>query len=251
MKSKLRAISPEVLEHLRENVEQNLDLYLSGDFKAASAQNGWEIEVSIEFDPTTISGLNGGGEKNNPGVAVSNSTIIWNALSGLSPNLAAEERIWTRLTHIEGLTYSRSRWLSGLTSKEERLNAINKHFFAKGVNGIRDDNAISRLWWNAQVAKIAMPDNIESALALILKTTDYRLNLVERPGMNSRQPIAAAVLRSLASDEWLGTEKNFRAFQRAINRFGGGMMHEIMTPTEVDGFMQHCIDAAKLEMKHA
>src|SRR5262249_26055990 len=146
-------------------------------------ENGWAVDVDMEIDTQALAGLVGINET--PELAVTNSVLVWNALKGLTPNLAAEERIWTRLCHIECLQYARDRWLGGNTH-DEKIASIETHFFGRGLTGVRDDNAVSRLWWNAHVAKLAWPDDMEGALRLILKTTDYRSNLVERTMMSSR-----------------------------------------------------------------
>lgn len=246
--SQLKALSQEVLDDLRENVEENLELYVDGDFLQLAKKNGWEVDVPVEVDFASLSNLDGEGEHGNPPVAVKNSLLVWHAFKGLSANLAAEERIWVRLSHMECLSYSRARWLDRTKGREAILADIQKHFFAKGVTGVRDDNAVSRLWWNARVAFLASQDDVEDGLRKILKTSDYRQSLIERPRMTSRKPVVAGVLRALAKDDWLGVERNHRAFHVALNRLGGGVVYEIMSEAEIDCFMEKCIEAAKVDL---
>jgi hypothetical protein len=247
--SQLKALSQEVLEELRESVEQNLNLYVEGDFSELAKKNGWEVEVPVEVDHALLAQLNGTQEHGNPPVAVSNSLLVWNAFKGFSPNLAAEERIWVRLSHVECLPYARARWLNSGSDKETMLADIRKHFFAKGVNGVRDDHAISRLWWNARVASLGAPDDVEGGLKQILKTADYRQALVERSRISSRLPLVAGVLRALEREPWLTTEGNHRAFHVALNRLGGGVVYEIMSESEIDHFMARCVQAAKADLQ--
>jgi hypothetical protein len=109
MTKKLRVISPEILDQLRDSVEENLERYISGDFKDIATENGWDIDVDLSFDEDILAELDGKNET--PEVAVSNSMIVSQAFLGLAPNLAAEERVWTRLCHLECLKYARERWL--------------------------------------------------------------------------------------------------------------------------------------------
>jgi Family of unknown function (DUF6339) len=142
---------------------------------------------------------------------------------------SARETVVDSFFHVNGKLMS-PRWID---------------FFGRGLTGVRDDNAVSRLWWNAHVARLAWPDDMEGALRLILKTTDYRLNLVERPAMSSRACVTAAVLRKLAQDPWLGDQNNFRAFMTALNKLGGGIVFEVLEDAEIDEFMTRCVTEAK------
>jgi len=245
--SKLKALATDTLDQLRNSIGENLQRYTAGDFDELAMENGWAVDVDVEVDTEALSALSGNDET--PEQAAINSMVVWNALKGMTPNLASEERIWTRLCHVECLPYARARWIADAGGKDEKIAAIGTHLFGKGQNGIRDDNAISRLWWNAHVARLAMPDDMEGALRLILKTTDYRLNLVERPVLTSRIPVIAGILRRLAKETWLNDQDNFRAFMRAINRLGGGIVFEVLSEAEVDDFMTVCMEDARKELE--
>jgi hypothetical protein len=172
-----------------------------------------------------------------------NAVLVWEALGKLTPALATEARLWTRLTHLEGLTYSRERWLQQAKSKDERIDAINTHFFAETQTKYRDDNALGRLWWAAHIAKLAMPDDQLTALkAIVQKSTDIRSNIVERPGISSRPKLAAAIVRTIVREpKTTASEDRFRSFMKAVNRLGGGVVFEAMSDNEIDGFMDECV----------
>lgn len=88
-----------------------------------------------------------------------------------------------------------------------------------------------------------MPDNVERALELILKTADIRSNFVERIWMSSRRRIAGAILRAMESrSEITLTEVRFRTFMKIVNRQGGGIVFEALNDTEADEFVQDCCD---------
>jgi hypothetical protein len=242
---KLKALATDTLDQLRSSIEANFERYTDGAFDDLAIENGWAVDVDLEIDAEALAGLVGKNETQE--LAVVNSMLVWNALKGLTPNLAAEERIWARLCHIECLSYARDRWLSDVAGRNQRLAAIGKHFFARGLPGVRDDNAVSRLWWNAHIARLAWPDDMVGALRLFLKTTDYRQNLVERPSMGSRACVTAAVLRKLAQDPWLEGQDNFRAFMTIVNRLGGGIVFEVLEDPEIDTFMTRCVSEAKVK----
>ncbi|TDT37718.1 hypothetical protein DES49_2676 [Halospina denitrificans] len=242
----LKYLSEQTLIDLRENIPDNRDRYMAGDFLDLERENGWRIELdSVTVDLDLLSELDG--ETGGTAAEVANSLVVYRALKGMTPALAREERIWARLTHVECLEYSRKRWLGGNT--DEALDAsVGKHFFARTLTETRDDNAIARLWWNARVAEMAAPDSPEAALNTILKTADIRSNFVERSRMVMRQPVAKAVLRIMEEESWLtATERAFRDFMVTLNREGGGILFEVLAEDEVDSFIRDCLSKAKRE----
>jgi uncharacterized protein DUF6339 len=238
----LKYLSEMKLTELREKVHQNHDRYTTSDFWDLTKDNGWSIELDIKTDLDQLKDLDPtvGGD-----FEVKNSMLVWRTLRGLSPALATEERIWARLAHVECLEFSRNRWLKG-SSQEAIAANINRHFFAGTWTSVRDDHAIARLWWNAYVAQLAMPDDIERALATMLSKADIRSNLVERSRTSSRPLLAAAILRAMISDHRITqTEDGFRAFMKTVNKFGGGELFEVMPSGTIDHFIKECAERAQ------
>ena len=240
----LRYLSEEKLEELRRNVVRHRERYATGDFADLEPDNGWAIEASgVTVDQNLLANLDGtvrtaAGDR-------AASAVLYRALPGMTPALAREERVWVRLSHVECLGYARSRWLPGL--KDEQLDLqVHRHLFGSGRTGIRDDNALSRLWWNMHIAATADPDDPEGALDLILKTADIRSNFVERPNTAARPPLARAVIRVMRRDPWItSSERAFREFMIVLNRDGGGVLFETMSDVEVDGIMDTCAERAR------
>ncbi|MGY2188167.1 DUF6339 family protein [Pseudomonas sp. SDO5591_S426] len=229
----LKYLSQVVVNELSENISINRDRYASGDFFDLSRENGWEVEsdkVQINLDMLAdLDGTDGTAEAD-----IRSSLIVYRSMPDMTPALAREERVWVRLTHVECLQYSRVRWVK--TAKGENLDkVVLDHFFAKGRTGIRDDNAISRLWWNMHVATIADPDDPEGALRLILKTADIRQAIVERPNTASRQPLARAIVRAMRFNPWItSSEAAFREFMKEMNRDAGGVLFEAIPDSDAD-----------------
>ena len=244
----LKYLSEAKLTELRETVHQNYDRYTKGNFLDLAADNGWSIELGLKVDLEQLKELDprGGAE-----FEIKNSLLVWRIFEGLLPALATEERIWARLTHLECLEFTRKRWL-GVSNKDEGIAAINKHFFASTRTGIRDDNSVSRLWWAAYIAHLAMPDEHETALKTILSKADIRSNLVERSRTSSRPALAAAIIRAMVSDPRIAErEDGFREFMKTMNRLGGGELFEVMPASDVDSFIRECADRARVAMASA
>jgi hypothetical protein len=222
-----------VVDELKENISINRDRYYSEGFLDLSRENGWEVESDkVQINLGMLADLDG--TEGTAEADIRNSLIVYRSMPDMTPALAREERVWVRLTHVECLQYSRARWV-----KKAEGESIDKvvldHFFAEGRTGIRDDNAISRLWWNMHVATIADPDDPEGALRLILKTADIRQAIVERPNTASRQPLARAIVRAMRFNPWItSSEVAFREFMKEMNRDAGGVLFEAIPDSDAD-----------------
>ena len=246
--SKLKFLSQEVMDALQAQIAENRARYESGDFLDLELGNGWAIEISsVSADTNALTLLDLSSTSSE--TEVQNSLKVFHALPGMSPAIAREGRIWTRLTHIEALEYGRSRWLSGKTGPSLD-KAVADHFFGTGLTSVRDDNAIGRLWWNARIAKIAAGSgDHDHALRIILKSADIRSNFVERSRTTSRPKLAQGLIRVMTAEPWVTSdEANFRFFMKVLNRNGGGILFEVLSDLEVDAFLTQ---TATIAMKHA
>jgi hypothetical protein len=233
----LKYLSQDRLDNLRDKISFNRDRYINGDFLDLATENGWEIESkTVKIDLDMLNELDG--TDRTAEADIRNSMIVHKSLQGMTPALAREERVWVRLTHVECLRYSRARWIKKI--EDESIDkTVQDHFFAEGLTGVRDDNAISRLWWNMHVATIIDPIEPEKALRQILKRADIRLNLVERPNIASRKHLARAIIRAIDSIPWItSTENSFRMFMKEMNRDAGGILFEAISDSEADSVLR-------------
>lgn len=228
-------------DFLADNVPAHLDRYTEGDFSDLESGGDWRIPLSVTANLDALVDLS---PERTPETEVRNSLLVGAALSGLTPSLARENRVWIRLSHVEALEFSRKRWLENAT--EEKLEgSIRTHFFAPTWSRCRDDHAISRLWWNHKIASMLMPEDPETALTLILSSADIRLNFVERARIGARLPLARSILRVLSSTEGLKqSESAFRHFMKFINFRGAGRSFEVWKDAQIDAFVENCAQAA-------
>jgi len=245
--SPLKYLSEKKLLDLGKDIAINRERYQSGDFRDLEIENGWAIEakaVSVDYD--LLSTLDG--NCSTAAADIENSLVLHKALTNMTPALAREERIWVRLAHVECLEYSRKRWLSNVAG-EQLDSQVKLHMFAPTRNSIRDDNALSRLWWNFHIATIADPNEPEEALRLILKTSDIRSNLVERPWTAARVPLVRAIIRAMRRNDWIASNQPaFRHFMKILNRDGGGILFEVLSELEADRFMDSCATRAQAQL---
>jgi hypothetical protein len=240
MAEPLKLLAASVVEGLAEEVVPNLERYRSGNFHDHARSNGWAIETHLAtWDPALAQQLDSSGT---PAAEIRNSLLIWEGLKGVTPALAREERLWARLCHVEFLDYARERWLSG--SDDER--DIKKHFFAKGVPGCRDDNAIGRLWWNGHIAAIATPDNVELGLQRLLGRANTRMHIIERANTSFRGPLIQGIVRLIGCEPWLNNDdRSVEDFMFDLRKRSGGVAFEALQPAEVDAHLRMCLAFAQ------
>lgn len=242
---KLLYLSESELNNLTTNIAENVSRYRTDGFEDLRQAPGWAIDLDIEIDPLPLKRMDG--SNNRSETDLKNTLLVLEALGELSPSLANEERIWVRLSHIEGFEYSKGRWLDTTQSDEQICKSVRKHFFASTQTGIRDDHSLSRLWWNGYIAKHCYPQDVGKALKLLLTRADVRSNMVERIWLTGRRKLASGVFRIMENDDRvLATEQSFREFMKALNLMGGGIVFESMTDSEIDTFLNSCVDRASV-----
>lgn len=237
----MKLLSAAVLEKLSKEIEQNSERYKSGDFLALAKESGWAIESSFsEWDPSIASTLDPSGT---PTAEVRNSLLIYQGLKGMTPAFAREERLWARLCHVECLEFARKRWLP---EKEDVVSPVRLHFFATGLTGCRDENAIGRLWWNGHLASLASPDNIEEGLQRLLSRANIRLQIMDRSDTAFRQPLVSGIFRLLGTEQWFNSyDAAIADFMYEVNKRSGGIVFEAFEEKEVDLHLEACLTFAK------
>lgn len=241
--SRLLYVGQQIADDLRNDVDANIARYREGDFLDLEAAGDWRIPLSIEADLGRLRALE---SDRRPGSEIRNSLLVGEVFGKLTPTLARENRIWVRLSHIECLEYSRSRWLQAGMSDADLTDAVSTHFFAPTLTSCRDDHAISRLWWNYRVARQFMPDAPGRALQVILARADIRSNVLERAGVAARPALGRGIVRALENNaDLLREERLFRMFMKAVNLRGAGIAFEVVGDARVDQMMAKCLEAAR------
>lgn len=233
---KLKIFTDQTIKQLKSDVKNNQAKYIHGDFSNLD-DNTSSFISHIEYDDKVLSKLDIVDGMSVGLSDVKNSLLIGKALEGMTAAEANESSVWTRLTHIECFEYTKKRWLK-LKDEKYSDDDIITHFFADTQTQRRDDNGISRLWWNYYIAKKCMPEDIELALNLFVSKTDIRSNFVERVWLSTRKSIASAVLRALRDNKWLSSNAlHFREFMKALNMSGAGVVFEALSDYENDLFI--------------
>lgn len=108
-----------------------------------------------------------------------NAIRVHDWLGPLTRQQAADDRLWITLAHREFFGYAHQRWCAGATDKEKAgaKSLVGRHFFtgATGKAKLRT-NAISRLWWAAELTRA--PWSRDEELAVFKTADDARFTKV-------------------------------------------------------------------------
>jgi len=237
---KLQLLKKATVKDLYDSVPANLERYRIGDFAHLKADPGLLIESQHEFDPSALALIHCTKDDDRE---VENCVAVWNALHWLSPYLARDERLWTFLTHVYLLEYSRTRWPIP-KDDETAIKEIRRHFFVSGGRGFERDNAVARLWWMAYLCDKAEGLSLHDSLKVLLYKYDVRANIMERPTTSQSIHVFSAVLKKLKKsydgDKSLFEREAFRSAMRELNLIGGTKLLPALSSREVDHFVDSC-----------
>lgn len=178
-----------------------------------------------------------------------NTIRVYEAFRNLSPQQAADERIWAYATHFAAPVYTAARWhIADKKDDDKAVNSIRRHYFGSGVRGFTRDNAVSRLWWIGHAATRCDDYKLEDALKLILWNQDVRKNLLER-SLGMSPEILGGLVRTLGKNRDKAKKDakgkpdveppiykraHFRPFMRQVHRRGGRIMLNILSKKQLD-----------------
>lgn len=240
MKKTLGWMSSSMITELNASVEDNLERYRSGDFDDLVSLE-WSQTSVLEYEENAFAGLSGDSSND-----LEDSLLVFEALKELPPNLATSMNVWVPLLHTELLPYARKRWLNKTADNEVLTKAIQTRFFKGGRTGYRDDNAIARLWWSgyigSRIAQSKNPAAIRDVLAPLMRTTDTRQSVVERPGIFTEVGLAKSISDYVAAGKLPDHEKDavFRQFMISINLKSNGRYFGDVLDAEMAEFFASC-----------
>lgn len=239
---KARFLKLAALDDLRGNVPRNLASYRAGEFAWLGADPAHWFEVDVDLKEELLWRL-----RAPDGEALfekENCALLYRAMERVTPYQARDERLWTYLTHVTLLGYSRQRWPIPADDEAAAVH-VRKHFFAREKRQVERDNAASRLWWMSHLCARARELDLEQSLETLLFRSDVRANIIERPTSSQCTEVFAAIVRrlslSLAGEKALFERTVFRQFMREINSVGGFKLLDCLSAQQVEAIIDEII----------
>jgi hypothetical protein len=234
---KTRLLRSTTIQDLFSKVGENLGQYRTGSFSFLKNDPSLFIEIDQQICEETLMQIQC--EKDDEREVI-NCECMFAAFPGMTPYLARDERIWTYLTHINLLEYTRKRW--PIPQEDAKaIGYIRSHFFVNGTRGIERANAASRLWWMAHIAHQCQTLSLKEALQCLLFRSDVRANIIERPTTSQNSIILSAILEKLhesyQGNQLLFDRETFRDFMIELNLMGGVKLLDSLEKEAIDSIV--------------
>lgn len=239
---KARLLKAAALNQLRASISANLERYRSGTFDYLEADPSFWFEHGVEVHFDALRALKA--PSGSSFYEVENCEVVYDALKGLSPYDARDERFWVYLSHTALLDHGRRRWPIP-ADDADAIAHIAKHWFARDKRQVERDNVGSRLWWMGHLC--ARVDNVDPDLALraFLFRSDVRASLVERPTVSQSINLFGAIIKRLAQSfsgkQALFERQAFRRLMMEINSAGGYRLLDCLPNPEVEKLLDDII----------
>ncbi|WP_392336574.1 DUF6339 family protein [Loktanella salsilacus] len=171
----IKYLRQDIVDQLYEDVPKNLELYRTGSFDYLASDPAYFRELDVaDMELVALT------ESSDAQIDAANSELVWQILKHLTPAEARDRRLWVYLSHVTFLGYARSRYPIP-QDDDAAVKTIRDHWFAVNNRSLERNQAVSRLWWFAFMAKRVDSMPLRSALDTLLYLTDVRANLMERP----------------------------------------------------------------------
>lgn len=231
-----------LVEFIYDRVEDNIALYEQGNLseflKRPELLEFQKSVATLRVDPNVFENLK---TEAIGATDAFNANLILDAFEGMTPYLAADERIWTAISHVLAPKYAFNRHTKPGMSKDEKVKSVRTHFFARdGLRGLQRNNALSRLWWYAYVCEKNQNYPRSEVLKRVLNLTDFRSSLLERP-TSARVHSVFNAITNIVIEEYKKSEspsimerQNYRPWLRNINMHGGRRLYATMPANELE-----------------
>lgn len=232
---KLYYMRQEILEDLKNNIAHNIENY-------SNESNQWIIDQYenpfLEYKKTVddfelLVDIKDVGSSD-----MENVRILHSNLKFLTKSEAADERLWTGLTHSVFWNFMKERWSSRPSKEEKQIG--NRYFLTGGSSNRRAllMNTISRYWWIGEL--IYDEDNIKNPYYLIeVFRGDFTTNVHTLLSSNftSNTNILKGVLRPMLEYKEVNgslSREEFQAIIRYANLIGGSYLLDYLSREEIE-----------------
>ena len=233
---KLLFLKQDALITLKGNVNANISKYQSLDNQwVLDSYNGENpfLEFKLEFkdfklntDYETASELE-----------LANSKILYENLKGLSDTQAADERLWSGLTHSIFYEYVHKRWVFDEKNMEKPNYILSRYFYSGGQARGIIRNTLSKLWW---IGKLTYDENRSNPFELtdVLGNSDMatRVNDMFTSSFSRNPKVAHAFLGAIKTYEDEGCRIGGYTYRQAVqymNAFGGMTLVDYLDESEM------------------
>ena len=234
--SAYRLMKAAILIELKDNIEDNLSYYESGDNEEILEKLGVN---DVDFDDTLIVSDPSNKSKDD----LENAIQLYEKFKDIPLSLASDEHFWAYLTHTNFWQYMCRRWPLEEAKKGNEIEFIKTRYFFNSKNKTFYRNGLSRLWWYVYLTidETIVKDPYYYT-RIMLSDQELASLLIESPTISRNQVALKAILEVIAEinrlvqSEQIEKIKNKRKFLRElikyINLIGGVTIWDVLSEEE-------------------
>ncbi len=234
------------LEQLRHNITPNGNRYTADKPWLADYFGGdpWYLQSSIDM-PETLE-LKPPASKTDL-FDLENTKALYSALRHLTPVQAADERLWTYLSHVTFWNYMRQRWGVEQYAGKPRFAEIvqERYFFMRDRPRALIRNGLARLWWYGYTTYDDSRDDPFELTAVRLYNLDVTQSILERAFSRNRI-VTHAVLSELLQREKDGipfyARERVRDLAKYLVQLGGVTIIDALTYDDIRDVVKSKMD---------
>ena len=229
----------EAYEKLIHDISNNADKYSTNDEWLAEyfgrTDGYYKISKAVDvgrFMPSYTSGKKSDAQKNIEDLT--NTRLLYDAFSDLSPLQATNKYMWTYLCHAipEYRDYICDRWM-----QEERENTIISRYFVTSTGSLLNDNALSRLWWYGYLTYEKNNSNPYALTEILFTNQTICTDVMDTLNRTNFKRMKGVLLGIKQFKEELndneGITEYFRECKKYLNHYGAVTNMNFLEPEEI------------------
>ena len=169
-----------------------------------------------------------------------NIRLLYDSFKSLTPLQASNKYMWTYLCHANPRyrAYIKDRFFSKSEANEDFIKTVKTRVFVYQNSNLRNDNALSRLWWYGYLTYDKSNKSDPYALTKILLTNQtIATDVFDTPNRSNPNRIKGVLWGIRDYIEEIGTSKgvadDFRKCKKYLNHYGAVTDLSFLTPEEM------------------
>lgn len=246
--SKIRVLNSGAMLSLKNQIPHNIEQYKSGSHE-------WLDEIFANKRNTMVSVIEDTGitlkvdELHSIEYDAHNAQLLYEGYPGITPAIAADERIWVTLCHNQHYEYMLKRWPiePDIAHHQTEQGIIEqRYFFGHGLRKSQERNGLSRLWLSAALTHDVERQDPYELTKIFLQDTNFIMYMFGHTFGSNRnivQGTMEAILQIQIERGEKLSAKPLTSFTRKLNLISGVTMLDRYSRQEIRNMAEEHIRA--------
>ena len=235
---KIRVLNSGAMLALKKNIPQNVERYKSGSRE-------WLDEILSDKKNTILSVIEDTGvtlkfdKPHSIEYDAYNAQLLFEGYPGITPTIAADERIWATLCHSQHYEYMLKRWPiePDMAHHQTEKGIIEqRYFFGYGPRKSQERNGLSRLWLSAALTHDPERQDPYELTKVFLQDTNFIMYMFGHTFGSNRNIVQGTMEAILQLQQERGEKvsaKPLTSFTRKLNLVSGVTMLDRYSREEI------------------